>query len=1103
MANATPKELLESVYNQLGYNKNEYFLDSGDTPDQYKNKHDWIEKGEWLALAKEVGAEKIFFVKDNPVAVFARSDQSEPEILRKLYNKIWCMSRPRFLFLAYPGELKVYDLANEPAKDIQEWGKLSHLAVAKSINEVAEKLKAFRREQLETGLIFEEEELRFGDLNNRADKALINNLKEVRKELIEDGLDNDNIKYAHALIGRSIFIRYLEDREIIIKEDFFEVASKNKKWEEILKKKVSRSGLNLSEEDPLYARVLEDKDFTFALFKKLAKDFNGDMFPDVEQERKVITQEHLHLIRDLLFGDLGKQKKLFFYAYKFDIVPIELISSIYEEFYHPEIDKEKDKKSSQGAFYTPPALVEFLVNQVLTPEQLDKKPRVLDPSCGSGIFLVEAFRRIVRHRMLEQERKLSFQNLQKILREQIAGIEINPEAARIAAFSLYLSMLHYLDPPSIREQIYERKNRLPCLIYNGKKQDDESNQGKIYYNIILPKNAFDSEYIENNPDLKTLFSSNCADIVIGNPPWGGLKEKEAKEANQGIAEWCDKKNLPIGDQERSQAFIWKTIDSLKPDGLAGILVSTGVFYKHHKNSLDFRKKWLSENTLMSVFNFAHTRKIFFTGADSPFAAIIFSKQKPEKRSICYWTSMKTTIINNLHSVVFSKCDLKVLFYDIENLIKYQTWKILWSGNHNDYYLIEKLWRLPTLEEYSPSGYHSEGYTKAKNEQKDAGWLSNYKELPTSSFIRYGNMNYDNFPEAPLKVKRRGNESLYKGKRILIKRGISEKDEPKGVIVARYEEKPFCFRTSIHGVKIINEEEWKYKILLGILWSSLIRYYFFLTSSSWGIWHHEIQHEDELMQLPVYFPKSVSLKNRIVQIVDKLRSSTPEEFSDMFHAKNNQNVLTRKEIGRLEKELDQAIYKLYELNEAEIDLIHDMCEINLPYYYSPENSLASKPVLSKRLLKPYGSIDSLPENTVLSDYLKIFIQSWYPYLDEGTEFGWEVYQPEKTDSMIAVVFSVRDKNKRIDDEPENNIKSWDDVLTELENNITEPFRSSRIYIEGMARAVTEDFIMIIKRNERRLWTKSMAREDAEATLVQAMNRDYMKERIIHKNEITKS
>lgn len=1096
MAIATPQKLLKSAYEQLGYSEGPLFEGASD-PNNLSKK-DWIEKGEWLTLTKEVGAEKIFFVENNPVAVFAQSEVNEPEALRKLFNKIWCMSRPRLLFLAVPGQLIVYDLANKPAKDEKDWKKVEPLEIAESANKVSKKLKAFRREQLETGRLFEE--YRFGDLKYRADKALINDLKEVRRELIDEGLGEGNIKYAHALIGRSIFIRYLEDREVLIPEDFYEIASDNKKWKEILENDVPRSGVDLSGTNSLYARVLSDKYFTFALFEKLTEDFNGDMFPNVKKEKQVITPKHLNLIQDLLFGDVGKQKQLFFYAYQFKIIPIELISSIYEEFYHPEVNKERSKKptkkSSEGAYYTPPALVEFLINQVLTPARLNTKPRIVDPSCGSGIFLVEAFRRIVRHRRLELGKKPNFQNLQKILREQIAGIEINPEAARIAAFSLYLAMLHYLDPPSIREQIYKRGNRLPYLIYHENEQQDESNQQEKYYNILLAKNAFDSDYIENNPLLARSFASSCADIVIGNPPWGspGIRQedKEARKDNKVAVAWCDKRKLPIGDQERSQTFIWRTLDLLKPNGHAGLLVSTGTFFKHQKNSVDFRESWLSRNTLTKVFNFAHTRKIFFPGAISPFAAVVFRKVKPKHSTVDYWTSRRTAIVENLISPVFYKNDLKVLPYEINELKFYQNWKILWWGNQNDKRLIKHLRNFHPLKALSKPELFGRGYDKS-NQEYDSEWLNNYSKLPIRYFTRYGALKDSYFESPPLKVNRRGLEEIYKGRRLLVKRGIEEKKGANGRIVARLEEQNFCFPNSIHGIKLESCEEWKFKIILGILWSSFARYYFFLTTSNWGLWHHEIHLEDELMQLPICFPKSASLKKRIINIVDELRDYDPPVKS-----LNVQNGLTLEEIQekreQLEKELDQAIFELYELNDAEIDLIRDMCEVILPYYYSPGTSVGGKSLLTQRLSEPCGTINLLPINTDFSDYLKVFMHSWEAYLDKETEFGWQVYQPEQSDSMIAVVFSVQEKGRKINDISTDEIKSWNDVLIQLENNLLQPFHSSRIYLEGMVRAVTNDnkFILIIKRNESRLWTRSMAHEDAEATLVQAMNKKNKRE-----------
>ena len=1096
MTVASTTELLEAAYKELAYAGSEDFFDS-DTNTVALSESDCIEKGDWLKLAKEVKAKKVFFINNNPVAVFARHDSDDITALRKLYNNIWCMARPRLLFLAKPGELAVYDLARKPSQTDKEWKKSKALDTAENAEQVASKLKKFHREQLESGRLFEDSEIRFGDIKNRADKALIRDLKVVRRELMDNGLKGNKLKYAHALIGRSIFIRYLEDRDILIPDDFYDVAKGHADWKKLLDEKSNYSGLDCSEKLSLYPKVLNNKDFTFALFRKLAKDFNGDMFPDIEQEEQVINQLHLDIIRDLLYANIGSQKKLFFYAYQFKIIPIELISSIYEEFYHKEAESKSEKKvpkaNPQGAFYTPPALVEFLLSKVLTPERLsaDPPPRILDPACGSGIFLVESFRRIVRYRAFKQGRRLSFNELRKILREQLAGIDIESEAIRVVAFSLYLAMLHYLDPPSIREQI-KMGNHLPNLVF------DEKNSKKDNFNTLLAANAFNDELIKSNPTLKKNFLSDCADIVVGNPPWGspGTKKEDtkAREGNKIAIKWCEKRGLPIGDGERSQSFIWRTLDILKPNGIAGLLVSTGVFFKHHIKSVDFRKKWLDSCSVDSVYNFAHTRKIFFKGATSPFSAVVFQKTPTTNKQgqIHYWSSKRTRTIGVLHSVFFARNDLKLLRED-DDLSNYKTWKIYWWGNHRDAALIRYISLNSPLIDYSSPNLVGQGYKKA-NQQNDSKWLSTYKEFPADQFTRYGPLDTNMLETVPSKVERRGVREVYNGIRLLVQRGISEKTSPKGQIIARVENKAFCFTNAIHGIKLREPKIWQYQVLLGILWSSLARYYFFLTTSNWGIWHHEIQLEDELLKFPVCLPKTESLRNRIIGIVDKLRAYDPV-VKDVLHPRGVCAEIIEAKRKELESQLDDAIFELYGLEETEIDLIRDMCDTNLAYYYSPDKSTACKPILSAPLKKNYGTIKQLPDG--IGDYLKTFIKSWTPYLDKDTQLHWCIHLPTKTDSMIAIVFSIHPKSAKPENTETADRDSWDSVLERMDSSMTHHCGSSRIYIEGLVQAVTEEEILIIKRNENRLWTRSMAREDAEATLVKAMNRKSVGEIDVYK------
>jgi len=264
----------------------------------------------------------------------------------------------------------------------------------------------------------------------------------------------------------------------------------------------------------MYSRVLKSKHFTYALFDKLMQDFNSDMFPDIDTEKKEVETNHLKILRDLLYGNTGIQKKLFFYSYKFNIIPLSLISSLCEEFYHTEPILEKTQRNrakQSGAFYTPPILAEFVLSKALTADVLSKKPRVLDPACGSGIFLVEAFRRIIRFN-IKNGKELNFDDLKGILKNQITGIEINEDAARITAFSLNLALLNYLEPPSIIEQI-NKKNKLPNLIDFGNSIDEQ------HFNIIKNDNAF-------GLDISDLGNF---DVIIGNPPGAKCRRKIKKQ----------------------------------------------------------------------------------------------------------------------------------------------------------------------------------------------------------------------------------------------------------------------------------------------------------------------------------------------------------------------------------------------------------------------------------------------------------------------------------------------------------------------------------------------------------------------------------------------
>jgi hypothetical protein len=1083
----SPQGLLEAAYHGLGYDGTLF-----DTTSSFQTLgvSDWTEKGEWLSLAKKVGAEKLFFVDNNPVIVFAQSGPNE-ERLR--FQEIWNMARPALLFLASPGDLAVYDLTQGPAQTSESWEQglaKRRLDRARTIGEVAERLSRYRREQVESGKLF-------GDISfeedQRADKALIADLRLVRRALMKHRRLKP--KYAHSLIGRSIFIRYLEDRKMLVPEYFEKVARGNRTWQKLLDTRLPGIFADSRLSNRLYLRVLQSKSFTYALFRQLSQDFNGDVFPEDATEEKVVTQEHLNRLRRFLCGTGDPtQPQLFFFAYNFDIIPIELISSIYEEFYAAENVKSEDR----GSHYTPPALVEFILSQVLTPEALERSPRILDPACGSGIFLVETFRRIVRYQTHLKSRPLTRNELLDLLRENIAGIDINEEAIRVAAFSLYLAFLNYQEPPDILAQI-KAGRLLPNLTYDVGRTATCGN----HFDILLATNAFDIASAISPADSHVLerFSQKCADIVVGNPPWGSpgqkKEEKESRMAMNVALRWCEKQTpaCAVGDREWSQAFIHRVLSSLKDGGKAGLLVSSGVLFKSHLNSQFFRRQWLSSSTLERVVNFSHVRGVFFkgrtrkSGAQSPFVSVVFRKGISDQSSCSfeYWSAKKTAIVNQTQAVVLGRADMHRLDQN-EVLLNDTLWKTYWWGGHRDRALIDALRTEACLKDLVIDGHSlcDDDFGRGFEEKgdKSARKLRKYKYLPTKFFKRYGSINQRDLRPPPKRIRRTGNIDLYDGIRLLVKRGITEKGEKgeeKGVVVARLATEAFCFRHSIYGLRLPPRSEQTGKVLLGILWSSLVRYYYWLTAGSW-VWHNQIDQED-LESLPVRMPAAKEQRDYITRIVDRLRAASPG--GGLFPGQLDDSAKKR-----LEGELDEAVFELYELNPAERDQVTEMCKYGLDLFYRDIDSDALKTLDAHRPERNIGVMDDVPSSqnaqAGLEPYLRAFLEAWNRELEPSGEFRWEVIRPKYHIPMLGLIFTTQEKGTPLPEVDGQEMDRWQEMLSCLDSSLTTPLGSRQVYIDGLVRAVSDSDILIIKRNERRLWTRTAAREDVEATLLQAIH-----------------
>jgi hypothetical protein len=1057
-----------------------------------ENTDEWTDKGDWLKLANSLQAERIFFVENEPVLVLANLPEGEDEA--EFFNRIWCMARPQILFLAREGELAVYKLSAPPVgRNETVRSDVRLLELARSAAEISEKLADFRRESIESGNLFGDE--RFGTGYFRADRALVHDLKIVRRQLTS-GDDRLSDEVAHSLIGRALFVRYLEDREVLVRDYFEGIARQKGSWTKALN---TPPAVFADEQhaELCFFRVLGNREFTYAFFKQLADDFNGDTFPVTPAEQREVKSTHLRLLCNLLTGstdELG-QDQLFLFAYRFDIIPIELISSIYEEFY----TAKRGKGNTQSSYYTPPALADFLLARTLTPDLLDQRPRIMDAACGSGIFLVEAFRRIVRHRVVKQGRRLSQRELRVILRDQIRGIDLNPDAVPVAAFSLYLAYLHYQNPREINET-----RRLPNLRWDPQRENHEADQ---HLDILYAGNAFEA-IDHQDPLVRRNFGPASADVIVGNPPWGEVKPGDTlgRTALPTTKQWlAASPDRVIGDNELSQAFVHLSLELLADGGKAALLLSSGVLFKQHENSRLFRQSWLRRCKLEQVVNFAHVRHIFFadpvrpgkrkgalreSDGTSPFISAIFEKGKPRQdHRFTYWSARRTAEIENTRAVIVAQTDMHRLSQEDcrrhENL-----WKLYWWGGRRDELLIRDLERYDSLSEIclllNPTNIPGQGYTPGSANQAPP-WFPKYKELPATKLSRYESNLTDLVQDPPKRVHRPGSEKLFEGPRILIKRGIGGRT-PR-LIVSRFDQTPYLVSNSVNCFPLGKASEDQITSILGIVWSSLAEYYFWLTANSWGMWHDEIQ-KYVACGLPIALPQDDTLSKRINRIVTSLQNIHPvpaSDLGDLDTAAKQRAEARRSKISRLEAELDEAIFDLYELNEAERDLIRDMCRYGLDFFYRRDESIAVQPVTKPRHTHGLFKDLSAERRDGLEGYLQVFLSQWNPDLEPDGELAWEVIEGPPGSSVVAVVFSTVEKGSPASSAQRSEPQSWHDILARISKRSIVPVGSRRsIYTDTFVRAVSEHEILIIKRNEARHWTRSMAREDADATFARAMN-----------------
>jgi SAM-dependent methyltransferase len=320
-----------------------------------------------------------------------------------------------------------------------------------------------------------------------------------------------------------------------------------------------------------------------------------------------------------------------------------------------ELDRVERRKR-EGAFYTPRVITRFIVGRALRPVLLDrfedlrrrhqegagknvvsvladprvydlgtlKKPqkealllfwdawlgelkrvRVLDPACGSGAFLIEAFDQLhtvyqeAADRLYELRGfRTLFDPDQTILEKNLYGVDLNEEAIQICRLSIWIKTA----------QRGKKLTDLDHTIRAGNSLVDESE--------LDPRNAFDWQAA-----FPEAFADGGFDVVVGNPPY---VRQELLSALKPYFERRFKAYHGVADLYIY--FFERGLQILKPGGRLSFVVTNKWLRSGYAEPL--RRLLSSEAWLETLVDLGHAKKIF-EDADVFPSIVVLAKPRPD------------------------------------------------------------------------------------------------------------------------------------------------------------------------------------------------------------------------------------------------------------------------------------------------------------------------------------------------------------------------------------------------------------------------------------------------------------------------------------------
>lgn len=513
-----------------------------------------------------------------------------------------------------------------------------------------------------------------------AQETLIRAVKELSVALNKEGILS---KHLHRkLLMLSLLIRYLEERRVFEDGYFGRFGSGGEQFFELLGD----------------ARALA------SLLDELKQRFNGHVFVLSDEDREALRTNQDELARFARFvearQEVGGQRTLW-ERYSFADLPVELISHIYQLFV----------EDTATAVYTPLFLVRLMLDEALSWECLRRLEKdeeiILDPACGSGVFLVEAYKRLVLHWRSQHNWQRPDQTVLKRLLKRVHGVDKEEGAVELAAFSLCLALCDALEPEEIRASV---------------KLFPELKEISLHYGCFF-------EACEQGK-MKGRIGA-----VVGNPPFASSMGTPAAE--RAHARYQAEFKAQIPDRQRAYLFLHEAMRLLAPGGILCMLQPCGLLYNQQPQ--EFRRRFIEQWDLREILDFVSVRGLF-TGADPKVIAVVAEANSPAPgRQILHATVRRTSRTEAAQGFDIDYYDLHWLPREVA-LTNDAVWRADLLGGGRVLSFVERLRKLRTLGEFADEQEWEcgEGFIVGKSGSlRHAAHLTDKPYLPSEAVLPTG------------------------------------------------------------------------------------------------------------------------------------------------------------------------------------------------------------------------------------------------------------------------------------------------------------------------------------------------------------------------------